>query len=136
MTLYQKINSSQMAYVMRQVRLLITALPSGIKIFKSMKYFLNLCLRVEGTEAKGSLLSSLLSNAVEVAEHKASILLYHFAFLLHVLPYQCLCFLPLNKNRSGILYEIPFPNCAQQNSAGFDSDGILPFAFTKVMSAC
>lgn len=126
-----------MAYVMRQVGLLLTALPSGIKIYESMKYFLTLCLRVERTEAERSPLSSLLSNTLETAEHKASILLNHFALMLHLLPYPlCLYFVPLNKNRSGILYKIPFPKSAQQNSAGFSNDGILPFAFTKVINAC
>lgn len=107
-SLYQKINSSQMTYVMWQVRLLITVLPSGVKIYESLKYFLNLCLRVEWTEAERSPLSSLLSNTLEIAEQKVSLLLNHFALMLHLLPYQCLCFVPLNKNHSGILHEIHF----------------------------
>lgn len=132
--LRQKNNSSQMSYVIWQVRALITALPSGIKIYESMKYFLILCLRVEPT-AERSPISSLLSNTLEIAEQRVycSITL-PLCYICYLIP--CLNFVPLNKNCSGIQCEITFPRSAQQNSVGFSSNGILPFALTKLMNAC
>lgn len=64
-----------MSYVMWQVSLLIAALPFGIKIYDPMKYFLNLCPKVEQAEAERSSLSSLLSNTLEIAEYEVSLLL-------------------------------------------------------------
>lgn len=84
-----------MTYVMWQVKLLITALPSGIKIHESMKYFQNLCLRVERTEAGRSPLSSLLSKTSERAEHKAGVLPNRFALMLHLLAYPLRVFRPV-----------------------------------------
>lgn len=62
-------------------------LPFDIKIYDPMKYFLSLYLRVEQAEAERSSLSSLLSNTLEIAEHKVSVLLSLCLYAISVTPY-------------------------------------------------